>query len=214
MMKQQARTIDYYVWLMSDWAYLGGVRFVQMAARHGVGINHIPMRMQDVYAGSGGILLANRSWQRQAYRIAELKRWRSKLGIAVNIEPKFFPSDVDLASCMVIAAQRRGLPVADFVNAVMRAVWAEDQNVSDPSVLAAIAENCGLEGRTLVDAANIEPVRDEYRGNTDRALAAGVFGSPFYVFAGELFWGQDRLEMLEEAIVRSAAAELGRGPPD
>jgi 2-hydroxychromene-2-carboxylate isomerase len=205
-------TIDYYVWLMSDWAYLGGVRFVQLAARHGLKINHIPMRMQDVYAGSGGILLANRSRQRQAYRITELKRWRAKLGITVNIEPKFFPADIDLASCVVIAAQQRGLLVADFVNAVMRATWAEDQNVADPGVVIAIAESCGLDGRALVEAAGAEGVRSEYRGNTERALAAGVFGSPFYLFAGELFWGQDRLDMLEEAIVRSKAGDVGRGP--
>jgi 2-hydroxychromene-2-carboxylate isomerase len=212
-MEQQSSTIDYYVWLMSDWAYLGGIRFVQMAARHGIRINHIPMRMQDVYAASGGILLANRSWQRQAYRIAELKRWRCKLGVALNIEPKFFPSDVDLASCVVIACQQRGLPVADFVNAVMRAIWAEDRDVSDPDVLVAIAEHCGLERSGLLDAAVTEAVREEYRGNTARALTAGVFGSPFYAFAGELFWGQDRLDMLEEAVVRSAAGnDLGRGP--
>jgi 2-hydroxychromene-2-carboxylate isomerase len=212
-MEQQSSTIDYYVWLMSDWAYLGGIRFVQMAARHGITINHIPMRMQDVYAASGGTLLANRSWQRQAYRIAELKRWRSKLGVALNIEPKFFPSDVDLASCVVIAWQRRGLPVADFVNAVMRAIWAQDRDVSDPDVLVAIAEHCGFERSGLLDAAVTEAVREEYRGNTARALTAGVFGSPFYAFAGELFWGQDRLDMLEEAVVRSAAGhDLGRGP--
>jgi 2-hydroxychromene-2-carboxylate isomerase len=205
-------TIDYYVWLLSDWAYLGGARFVQMAARQGVEINHIPMRMQDVYAGSGGILLANRSWQRQAYRITELERWRSKLGVRVNIEPKFYPCDVDLASCMVIAGQRQGLPVAGFVNAVMRAVWAEDRDASDPAVLVALAGSCGLDGSALLDAAATEPAREEYRGNTARALAAGVFGSPFYVFAGELFWGQDRLDMLEEAIVRCTAGHLGRGP--
>ena len=212
MTEQQRPTIDYYVWLLSDWAYLGCVRFVQLAKRHGLRINHIPMRMQDVYAGSGGILLANRSWQRQAYRITELKRWRTRLGIQVNIEPKFFPCDVDLASCVVIAGQRRGLPITDFVNAVMRAIWAEDQNVADPGVLIAIADRCGLEGRELLDAADTEAVRGEYRSNTDRALAAGVFGSPFYVFAGELFWGQDRLDMLEEAIVQSATGNLGRGP--
>jgi 2-hydroxychromene-2-carboxylate isomerase len=212
MIEQHVSTIDYYVWLLSDWAYLGGIRFVQLAARHGLKINHIPMRMQDVYAGSGGVLLANRSWQRQAYRITELKRWRSRLGIPVNIEPKFYPADVDLASCVVIAAQQRGLPVADFVNAVMRAVWAEDRNVADRGVLVAIAERCGLEGRALLEAADAQAVRDAYRGNTERALAAGVFGSPFYAFAGELFWGQDRLDMLEEAIVRSAAGNLGRGP--
>ena len=90
---------------------------MQMAARHGLTINHIPMRMQDVYAGSGGILLADRSWQRQAYRIHELKRWSTRLGVRVNIEPRHFPTDVDVASCMVIAAQRAGLDVADFVNA-------------------------------------------------------------------------------------------------
>jgi len=212
MTERQLSTIDYYVWLASDWAYLGGVRFVQLAARRRLKINHIPMRMQDVYAGSGGILLANRSWQRQAYRIAELKRWRSRLGITVNIEPKFYPVDVDLASCMVIAAQRQSLPVADFVNAVMRAIWAEDRNAADPGVLVGIAERFGLDGRTLLDAADAEAVRAEYRRNTERALAAGVFGSPFYLFAGELFWGQDRLDMLEEAIVRSAAGHLGRGP--
>jgi 2-hydroxychromene-2-carboxylate isomerase len=212
VIEQQVSTIDYYVWLLSDWAYLGGVRFVQLATRHGLKINHIPMRMQDVYAGSGGVLLANRSWQRQAYRITELKRWRSRLGIPVNIEPKFFPADVDLASCVVIAAQQSGLPVADFVNAVMRAIWAEDQDVAAAEVLVALADRCGLDGRALLEAADAEAVRAEYRANTERALTAGVFGSPFYAFAGELFWGQDRLDMLEEAIVRSASGNLGRGP--
>ena len=210
MAEQAKRSIDYYVWLMSDWAYLGGVRFVQMASRHGVHINHIPMRMQDVYAGSGGILLAQRSWQRQAYRIEELKRWRARLGIRVNIEPKFFPVDVDLASCLVIAGQRRGVPVSDFVNAVMRAVWAEDRDVSNRAVLMAICKQVDLDGPKLLAAAGSESVLAEYRDNTARALAAGVFGSPFYVFAGERFWGQDRLEMLDEAIVRFAAADLGR----
>jgi 2-hydroxychromene-2-carboxylate isomerase len=64
----------------------------------------------------------------------------------------------------------------------------------------------------VANAAGNQAVREEYRGNTARALAAGVFGSPFYVFAGELFWGQDRLDMLEGAIVRSAPGNLGRGP--
>jgi 2-hydroxychromene-2-carboxylate isomerase len=211
-MGQHVATVDYYVWLLSDWAYLGGRRFIHMAARHDVRVNHIPMRMQDVFAGSGGIVLANRAWQRQAYRITELKRWRARLGVPLNIEPRYFPADVDLASCMVIAGQRLGLGVADFVNAVMRAIWAEDLNPADPAVLGAIAEQCGLDGRALIEAARSEAVRGEYRENTARALATGVFGSPFYVFRGELFWGQDRLDMLEDAIIRSAAGDLGRGP--
>jgi 2-hydroxychromene-2-carboxylate isomerase len=205
-------TIDYYVWLLSDWSYLGGVRFIQMAARHRLRVNHIPMRMPDVYAASGGILLADRSWQRQAYRIQELRRWRAKLGIPVNIEPKFFPTDIDLASCVVIAAQNRGLPVADLVNAIMRAVWAEDRDVANPATIAGIATALGFDAASLLAQAGAEAVLAEYRANTKRALDAGVFGSPFYSFNGELFWGQDRLDMLEEAIVRASADDLGRTP--
>jgi len=212
MTEQQGLAIDYYVWLSSDWAYLGGVRFVQLAKRHRLKINHIPMRMQDVYAGSGGILLGNRSWQRQAYRITELKRWRSRLGIPVNIEPKFFPCDVDLG---LLHGDRR--PAAGPVDHQLRqrgdaSDLGRGPERAEPGVLIAIADRCGLEGRELLDAADTEPVRSEYRGNTARALAAGVFGSPFFVLAGELFWGQDRLDMLEEAIVRSATGNLGRGP--
>jgi 2-hydroxychromene-2-carboxylate isomerase len=214
MPKHRLPTIDYYVWLLSDWAYLGGVRFMQMAARHGVCVHYIPMRMQDVFASGGGIILADRSWQRQAYRIEELKRWRTRLGMPLNIEPRYFPADVDLASCMVIAGQRGGLPVGDFVNAVMRVIWAEDQNPTDPAVLATIAQRCGVDGDELIESARTEVVQAEYRDNTARALAAGVFGSPFYQFEGHLFWGQDRLDMLEEAIIRSYSGDLGRTPDD
>ena len=214
MPKHRLPTIDYYVWLLSDWAYLGGVRFMQMAARHGVRVHYIPMRMQDVFASGGVIILADRSWQRQAYRIEELKRWRTRLGMPLNIEPRYFPADVDLASCMVIAGQRGGLPVGDFVNAVMRVIWAEDQNPTDPAVLATIAQRCGVDGDELIESARTEVVQAEYRDNTARALAAGVFGSPFYRFEGHLFWGQDRLDMLEEAIIRSYSGDLGRTPDD
>jgi 2-hydroxychromene-2-carboxylate isomerase len=206
-------TIDYYVWLSSDWAYLGGVRFTQIAARHGLKIHHIPMRMQDVYAGSGGLLLAERSWQRQSYRIRELRRWSMRLGIKVNIEPRYFPADIDLASCMVIAAQRRGFEVAGLVNAIMGAIWAEDRDPADPEVLKALARTFQWDGADLLEEAARQDIRAEYHGNTQRALAAGVFGSPFYAYAGELFWGQDRLDMLEEHIVRTRGGELGRRPP-
>jgi 2-hydroxychromene-2-carboxylate isomerase len=212
MTERDVPTIDYYVWLLSDWAYLGGFRFLQIAARHGIRVNHILMRMQDVFAGSGGIVLADRSWQRQAYRIQELKRWRVRLGMPLNIEPRYFPADVDLASRMVIAGQKRGLPIGDFANAVMRGIWAEDRNPADPAVLAAIAEGCGINGRALIEAAGAEAVEAEYRGNTARALAAGVFGSPCYLFDGQLFWGQDRLGMLEEAIIGACSGDLGRTP--
>lgn len=193
MLDQEAPSIDYYVWLMSDRAYLGQVRF-----------------SQDVYAASGGVVLEKRSWQRRDYRIEEFKRWSERLGMIINIEPSYFPVDVDLASCMVIAAQNRGLNVDSLANALMRAIWVEDENLADPDTLLRTADRAGYDGLTLLEAAG--GVRQEYASNTRRALEAGVFGSPFYVFKGERFWGQDRLDMLEERLIRTKGAPPGRRP--
>jgi 2-hydroxychromene-2-carboxylate isomerase len=102
--------------------------------------------------------------------------------------------------------------VADFVNAIMTSIWADDEDAADPKVLSALASRHGLDGVQLLAEAGTETVQAEYRDNTRRALSAGVFGSPFYLFGGEVFWGQDRLVMLEEAIVRSRTADLGRRP--
>src|SRR6188472_804780 len=76
------------------------------------------------------------------------------------------PTPMESQSFQATSTLTRGLKVADFVNAVMRAIWAEDQNVADPGVLVIIAERCGLEGRGLLAAADAEAVRAEYRGNT------------------------------------------------
>ncbi len=213
--EQERPQIDYYFWLLSDWAYLGGVRLEQMAARHRVPIKHVPLRLPDVYSRTGGLLLVQRSWQRQAYRVEELKRWRERLAMPCNIEPRYFSADIDLASCAVIAAQQRGLAVGALVNAMLKAVWADDLDVSDAAVVATILSGHGLDAASLLDAAGSERVRAAYAENTDCAVENGVFGSPFYLFDGQVFWGQDRLEMLEEAVVqrlRRDGLALGRAP--
>jgi 2-hydroxychromene-2-carboxylate isomerase len=100
--------IDYYFSVLSDWAYFGGERLEQLARRYGVGINHMPMRLAAVYAGTGGIILQKRSKQRQDYRVVELVRWRDYLGIPIELFPKHYPTDDQLSSCMIIAAKLRG----------------------------------------------------------------------------------------------------------
>lgn len=120
------------------------------------------MRMQDVYAASGGIVLEKRSWQRRDYRIEELKRWSERLGMIVNIEPSYFPVDVDLASCMVIAAQNQGLNVDALANAMMRAIWVEDENLADRDTLLRTADRAGYDGLTLLEGRQVLPAWNTY----------------------------------------------------
>ena len=90
--------------------------------------------------------------------------------------------------------------MAALYKAILHAEWCEDRDISSDPTLREIVAAQGLDADALLRAAAAPDIERRYRQYTDEAVAAGAFGSPSYVYAGELFWGQDRLEMLEEAI--------------
>jgi 2-hydroxychromene-2-carboxylate isomerase len=98
---------------------------------------------------------------------------------------------------MVIAAMRRGLDWSTLSHAILRAAWVEDRDIADHATLVTIANENGMDGKALLAATEDEAVKAEYQSNTEEAIRLGVFGAPTYVSDGELFWGQDRLQMLE-----------------
>jgi 2-hydroxychromene-2-carboxylate isomerase len=204
-MQSDELTIKYYFWIVSDWAYFGGLRLNALAERYGVAVDYRPIKLPLVYARTGGLPLQQRALQRQDYRVAELKRWRDRLGMPLNITPKYLPMDDEPSSRVVIAAKRLNLTLAPLTNAIMRAMWAEDKNIADPATLCAIGTALGLDMDPIMAEAATNSVLDEYMAYTDAAPGDGVFGSPFYVFQNEPFWGQDRLDFLEEAIARAIA---------
>ena len=96
---------------------------------------------------------------------------------------------------------RGGIDAAlDVAGAVMRALWAEDRNIADAATLAQIANGCGLDGAMLLKSSQTAGVQAEYERNTEQAMAANIFGSPWYVVDGESFWGQDRLDFVARAL--------------
>ena len=201
-----AESIDAYYWIHSDWAYFGGPRLKEMARRHGLQVNHRPVDLATVYARTGGIKLPYRSAERKNYRLLEMRRFRDLLQMPINLEPRFFCVTGHLPSWFVIAAQAEGHDVADLSQAIMKAIWVDDQDAEDGRTLVSIANGLGLDGEVILARA-IDP-RTEliYMRYTNEASARGVFGAPFYFFRDEGFWGQDRLEMLDARI----ASALGR----
>jgi 2-hydroxychromene-2-carboxylate isomerase len=190
------KLVDYYFTPTSPWTYLGHARFAELAKRHGAAVAVKPVDYGVIFPQSGGLPLAKRAPQRQAYRLSELARWREHLGVPLNIHPKFFPADPAQAACLICAApeDKRLAMAGDF----LRAVWAEEKNLADSGVLAEIAARHGV-----ADAAGaIARGKAIYDGNTQEAVARQVFGAPTYVYKDELFWGQDRLDFLDRAMMR------------
>jgi 2-hydroxychromene-2-carboxylate isomerase len=192
--------IDYYFTLQSPWAYIGHAVFLAVARRHGAGIRYRPMALGQIFPNSGGLPLAQRHPLRQRYRMLELQRWRERRGLDFHLHPAFWPFDAGLADRSILALVERGLDPEPYLGLAYAAVWEEQRDLADPSVLSALLARAGHAPEAFLNAALSEALIDTYAANSQAALEAGVFGSPAYVRQGEVFWGQDRIELLDAAL--------------
>jgi 2-hydroxychromene-2-carboxylate isomerase len=197
-------TIDYYISLNSPWTYLGSARFAAIAKKHDCTVNVKPAKFAEVFAKTGGLPLVKRAPERRAYRLMDLKRWRDHLGVPINIEPKYFPSDEAPGTRLVLAAKLQGKDAHRLATEIGKALWEMEQSIAEPAALAAAAERAGLDAEAIRKAgpsdAELDGMHDEL---TAEAIKRGVFGAPSYVLAsGEIFWGQDRLEFVDRALAR------------
>jgi len=193
--------IDYHFATMSPWTYLGHARFAAIAKAAGATVRVRPFDLGKVFPVSGGLPLAKRAPQRQAYRLVELRRFADHLKLPLNLQPAHFPVAGDAAAKLIIAVDAHdGIDAAmALTGAVLRGVWVDQRNIADAKDLAEMLRALGLAERRLADA-ETAAVIERYELNTQQAIDSQVFGSPTYVIDGELFWGQDRLDFVERRL--------------
>ena len=193
-------TIDYYFSIVSPWTHLGDARFQDLAKKYGAQVIYHPLSSPDLFPATGGQLLKDRAQHRKDYRLVELERWRTHLGIALNLQPKHFPVPEAPASKLILAAQEAGQDAGPLLSAILKTVWADEGDASDEATLIGLADGCGLDGQALWSAAQAPSFDDAFAATTQAAIARGVFGYPTYAVKDELFWGQDRLDFVERAL--------------
>lgn len=195
------KIIHYYLVPKSPWTYLGHDRLMAIAQRHGAQVQPRPVALAEkIFQVSGGLPLPKRPPQRQAYRLVELQRWSDYLKLPLNLHPRFFPVDDSTASRMIIlASQTEGDPAGNrLAGAFLRAVWAQELNLAVPQVLIRLANEQQLDGQALYQQnEQMQATFDDY---TQQAIDQQVFGAPWYVYNGQPFWGQDRLDFLDRAL--------------
>lgn len=203
--------IDYHFTVISPWAYMGHKLFRDIAQRQGARITYRPFKLLEVFAETGGAPLGQRHPARQTYRWYELQRWREWRNVPLTLKPRIFPQDPSLADRMIIALQARGEDPYEFTLRCFQAVWLNDLDAGNEATLAELAAAAGLDGPSLVTEAGSDEIATIYERNTRDAIAHDCVGSPCYVLNGEPFWGQDRLELLEDALA-SARPPYGPDP--
>jgi 2-hydroxychromene-2-carboxylate isomerase len=194
--------IDYFLFPLSPFTYLAGTRLEDIAAKHGATITYKPINLMKVFEATGTPPLPQRHESRRAYRLQELARVSKRRDMPINLTPAHFPTNAAPASFAIIAAQDAGggdLP--GLVHGFLRACWAEERDVADDDVvcdlLAAYGFDPYLAHKGMLTGA------ETLQRNTDEALRRGVFGSPSYLVNDQVFWGQDRLDYLDDYLAEA-----------
>lgn len=194
------RTVDYWFSFVSPWAFLGHQAFLDLAKAHGVTVTFKPVELSEVFPQTGGLPLPKRHPARQRYRIMELQRWREARGIPLKIRPKHWPFPVALANRTATALAESGADVGPYAGRVFSAVWAQDQNCGEEETLARLLRESGHDAGKVLESAKSDSIGAIYAARPQEAIDANVIGSPCYVIDGEVFWGQDRLMLLESML--------------
>lgn len=191
--------IDYYLSLASPWSYLGHERLLNIAEKHQASISIYPVDLSIVLPATGGIPLPKRSQQRKDYRMQELTRWREFLEVPLTLQPKYFPVSDQIAAAMVLAIREKDANQAiQFAGCCLRAIWAEERDISDRSTLVSIAKENNVDGEALMEQE--ETMLSSRRADSEAAIERGVYGAPTYIVEDEVFWGQDRLDFVDRKL--------------
>lgn len=196
-------SIEYFYAAHSAFAYLGSARLAEIARNAGCQIVHKPFDLRRVLGHTGAQPFAQRSRAHIDYFFGrELDRWSEERGAPImGHMPTHHRNDITLSNCLIIAALLAGENVDRLAHALLEGHWRDDADLADRATLSDLATRAGHEAQRLLLAAETDPaVHAAYAANTDEAIARSVFGSPTYFVDGDMFYGQDRLELVERAL--------------
>tara|TARA_Y100001958_G_C21167507_1_gene499996 strand:- start:481 stop:1128 length:648 start_codon:yes stop_codon:yes gene_type:complete len=201
--KQMKKFIDFYMVVISPWCYLGLNRLISISKTYDIEINIKPIDIFSIFKEYGTKGVKDRPLPVQKNRINEIKRWGNYLDIKINEKPKFHPVNPNISSQVIIASLLFDNDLEKtftLTKNLCEAVWVQDLDVSDENVINKICEQLDLKESTKNLYNKDEKVIEVLKNNTSDAKKNNVFGVPTFLYKNELFFGQDRMFMLEQAI--------------
>ena len=145
--------------------------------------------------GYGGRSAPERAQVKMPIARQDVARWARRMGIPLSPPPK--TTDPTRAGAGSLLAEQRGL-LRPYVVEVMRAEWARGEDIGDPGVLLAVGESVGLDRAELAEAIEAPERRERLNAHWEEAQERGAFGVPTFIVGDDIFWGQDRLDFVED----------------
>ena len=198
-------TLEFFFDCSSPWTYLAFTRVQPVAARTGADIVWKPILVGGVFNAVNREVYERRAApdpRKAAYSAKDLQDWARLAGLKIVMPPPVFPVKATLAMRCALAAQEEG-KVVEYARACFEAYWSDGKDISLPHVIEQVCAAADLDGPHILARGQQDDIKARLRANTEDVIARGGFGSPtMFVGGADMYFGNDRLELVEAALTR------------
>jgi 2-hydroxychromene-2-carboxylate isomerase len=193
-----SKTLEFYFDFGSPTTYLAHKRLQQLTAQYGLTVDYKPILLGGIFKATSNHSPVEIPAKGKYMLESDLPRFAKRYSVPLNFNPHFPINTLNLMRA-AIAAQRLGCFDA-YADAVFDAVWVEGKNMGDPEVVAQVLTDKQLDASALLELSQDPEVKAQLISATEAAVERGAFGAPTLFMDGEMFFGQDRLDFVEEAL--------------
>jgi 2-hydroxychromene-2-carboxylate isomerase len=193
------KTLEFYFDFGSPAAYLAWTQLPKLCAETGAQLVNKPMLLGGVFQATGNRAPAAVP-QKGDYLFTDLSRYARRYGVPFAMNPNFPINTLTLMRAAVGLQARQDARFDDYCAAMYRAIWVDAQNMNDPATVGAVLARAGFDPQALLALSSDQAVKDALKAVTQAAVERGIFGAPTFFVGDQMFWGQDRLDFVREAL--------------
>jgi 2-hydroxychromene-2-carboxylate isomerase len=192
-----AATLEFYFDFISPYTFLASTQIEALAERTGAKLIYRPVFLGGIFKETGNQPPVNIPKKAQ-YLPKDVQDWANHYGITMTFPPTFPFNSVKAVRGAIVAEREGKLP--EYTQAAFRACWAEGKDISNVEVIADVAAGVGLDREKFLAAIEDPDVKEDLKRRTAESVEKGAFGLPMFLVDGEMFWGNDRLILVEERL--------------
>ena len=194
-----SKTVDFYFDFGSPAAYLAYTQLPKLAAETGATVAWKPMLLGGVFQATGNhspVTIAAKG----KYVFKDFARFAQRYDVPLNPNPHFPINTITLMRATVALQMRSDPRFGEFLQAMFKAIWVDSKNMNDPATVSAVWQEAGFDAAAMLAMCSEQPVKDQLKADTQAAVERGIFGAPTLFVGDKMFWGQDRLDFVREAL--------------
>ena len=195
-----SKRVEFYFDFGSPAAYLASTQITKLCAEAGAAVVWKPMLLGGVFQATGNHSPASIP-AKGAYIFKDFDRFAQRYGVPINTNP-FFPINTLMLMRVAVGLQMRNdARFDDYCRAMFQAIWVDAKNMNDPATVGVVLQSAGFDATAMLALASDATVKEQLKAVTQTAVERGIFGAPTFFVGDQMFWGQDRLDFVREALM-------------